>query len=244
MDKKFIPKVLGGALVCLVGVFSAQQAHAQAELKYNVLYGNSIGTGSNFQITAGRAGDATPYIHMYGNDNADANNAGSINLISGYNPNQSVPAYCFANRTSSGGWMRAMQILQNGRIQIGTRAPSAHPDYRLAVDGKLVSTSVYVTNPSNWADFVFAPSYKLMPLAELESYLKVNHHLPAIPAANEVEAKGYSVTDMDAKLLRSVEELTLHVIELSKQNAQMRVELNSLRATTHKSSKATQVHTR
>jgi len=56
-----------------------------------------------------------------------------------------------------------------------------------------------------------------MSLLKLEAYLQQNKHLPAIPSASEVEAKGYSVTEMDAKLLQTIEELTLHVIELSKQ---------------------------
>jgi len=56
-----------------------------------------------------------------------------------------------------------------------------------------------------------------MSLLKLEAYLQQNKHLPTIPSASEVEAKGYSVTEMDAKLLQTIEELTLHVIELSKQ---------------------------
>lgn len=228
MKPQFLPKFLGGTLVCVLGILSGQQAHAQARLDYNVLYGNAVGTGSNFQITVGRSGDPSPYIHMYGNDQGSGD-AGSINFISGYNANQGSIAQSFLNRTSSGSWTRTMQILQSGQVQIGTRIPGGHGDYKLAVDGKIVSTALYVTNPNTWADFVFAPSFKLMPLPELESYLKVNHHLPAIPTADDVVTKGYSVAEMDAKLLQSVEELTLHVIELNKQNAQMRTELTSLR---------------
>jgi hypothetical protein len=92
----------------------------------------------------------------------------------------------------------------------------------------VVAKSVYVTTPNAWADFVFEPSYKPMGLAALEGYLLKNKHLPHIPSAKEVEANGYNVTEMDAKLLQTVEELTLQVIELGKQNQQLQVRLASL----------------
>jgi hypothetical protein len=109
-----------------------------------------------------------------------------------------------------------MQISTSGQVNIGTRLPTSQPNYKLAVEGSLVAQSIYVTNPNTWADFVFEPSYKPMALPTLEGYLLKNKHLPHIPSAKEVEANGYNVTEMDAKLLQTVEELTLQVIELSK----------------------------
>jgi hypothetical protein len=126
-----------------------------------------------------------------------------------------------------------------GQLHLGLQSPlSPHTDYRLAVDGKLVAKSIYVTDASKWADFVFEPSYKLMALPTLERYLQANKHLPYIPSAKEVEANGYNVVEMDAKLLQTLEELTLQVIELGKQNKQLQSELVNLRTqTTKKSSK-------
>lgn len=120
-----------------------------------------------------------------------------------------------------------------GQVQIG-RAPftasnTTHANFKLAVDGKIVAKSVYVTQ-LNWADFVFAPTYRLMPLPELEQYLQTYRHLPAIPSAQEVATDGVNVGVMQANLLQTVEELTLHVIELSKQNQQLQVELRALAA--------------
>ncbi|MBR7721909.1 hypothetical protein KCG47_15745 [Microvirga sp. SRT04] len=117
-----------------------------------------------------------------------------------------------------------------GRVQIGRYEPTYHPDYRLAVDGKLVAQSIFVTQVNNWADFVFAPTYALQPLPELEAYLKQNRHLPAIPSAAEVEKNGIDVGEMNARLLQSLEELTLHVIELNKQNARLQAEVAALAA--------------
>ncbi len=130
-----------------------------------------------------------------------------------------------------------MQMLQNGRVNIGDQLPTTHTDYKLAVQGKLVAQSLYVTNPGTWADFVFEPSYEPMALPTLESYLKKNKHLPYIPSAKEVETNGYNVAEMDAKLLQTMEELTLQVIALgkqvavlNKQNEQAKEELANLRA--------------
>jgi hypothetical protein len=117
---------------------------------------------------------------------------------------------------------RKMQISPTGQVLIGKTTPTTQTDYKLAVDGKLVAQSIQVTNPNTWADYVFAPTYKVMPLPELETYLRTNKHLPYIPSAKEVEAKGYDVAEMDANLLRTVEELTLQVIELRKQVEQLK----------------------
>jgi hypothetical protein len=45
-----------------------------------------------------------------------------------------------------------------------------------------------VINAVGGCDFVFDKDYKLLPLNDLESYLKLNHHLPGIPSAKEMES--------------------------------------------------------
>jgi hypothetical protein len=125
-------------------------------------------------------------------------------------------------------------VLFRGRVKIGTRNPTSVAGYKLAVDGSIAAQAIYVTSPSVWADFVFEPDYKPMSLPSLESYLRRNKHLPYIPSAKQVETQGYDVTGMDAKLLQSLEELTLHVIELGKQNEQLQAEVAKLRAQTVK----------
>ena len=49
-------------------------------------------------------------------------------------------------------------------------------------------------------------------------YIQTHKHLPDIPSATEVEENGVSLGDMQARLLQKVEELTLYVIELDKEN--------------------------
>lgn len=69
---------------------------------------------------------------------------------------------------------------------------------------------------SDVADYVFEPDYKLMPLAEVEAFTKANKHLPEVPSAAEIEKSGLDLAKMNLLLLKKVEELTLHTIELEK----------------------------
>jgi hypothetical protein len=69
---------------------------------------------------------------------------------------------------------------------------------------------------TGWADFVFEPDYQLPSLQDLETYIKINKHLPDVPSASEVAKEGLDLGEMNKILLQKIEELTLHVIELEK----------------------------
>jgi hypothetical protein len=49
-----------------------------------------------------------------------------------------------------------------------------------------------------------------------------------IPSAKEVEAKGVNMGEMQAKLLQKIEELTLYMIELKKENAELKSRVSEL----------------
>ncbi len=80
-----------------------------------------------------------------------------------------------------------------------------------------ITANVVVTTPK-WQvpDYVFEKGYRPLSLKDLESYLRSNHHLPGFPSARDMKG-GMNVGDMNLRLLKSVEDLTLHVIELNKQ---------------------------
>ena len=233
MKKYVLQKIVAGLATCVFSVLGAQTAHAQVTFGTDAVIGNQVGTGKSFQVITSTGSDG-PYIHMYANGHGSPYEQGSLNLIAGYNANSLGVAHSFSTRSGNGGWIRSMQILQNGNVNIGDALPTTHPDYKLSVQGKLVAQSLYVTNPTTWADFVFEPSYEPMALPTLESYLKKNRHLPYIPSAKEVEANGYNVAEMDAKLLQTVEELTLQVIALSKQVSAMQTQMTEVQKTTTK----------
>lgn len=85
----------------------------------------------------------------------------------------------------------------------------------LTVSGS-VKTAAGTIKSSDVADYVFEPDYKLMPLAEVEAFTKANKHLPEVPSAAEIEKSGLDLAKMNLLLLKKVEELTLHTIELEK----------------------------
>ena len=81
----------------------------------------------------------------------------------------------------------------------------------------------------NAADYVFDESYNLKSLSEVESYVNEHKHLPGMPSAAEMEENGISVSKLSNLLLEKVEELTLHMIQLEKENAALKAEVKSLR---------------
>lgn len=115
-------------------------------------------------------------------------------------------------------------ISASGAVGIGTTNPNSN--YKLSVNGKIRAKEVVVE--TNWSDFVFADNYKLMPLEELEKVVKKSRHLPGIPSEKEVAENGVSLGEMQAKLLQKIEELTLYVIELKKENARLHERVDML----------------
>lgn len=80
------------------------------------------------------------------------------------------------------------------------------------IPGSFISNGTSLDVP----DFVFAPSYDLMPLAELGSFIERERHLPNVPSAKEVHRSGLNMTDMQMRLLQKIEELTLYTLEQEK----------------------------
>ena len=93
---------------------------------------------------------------------------------------------------------------------------SAYNDYKLAVNGNIAAKKVMV-EISDWNDKVFEKSYSLPTLEQVETYVNANKHLPEVPSECEVLQNGISVGDMNATLLKKIEELTLYVIQQQKE---------------------------
>jgi hypothetical protein len=118
-----------------------------------------------------------------------------------------------------------MTFLPSGNVGIGTTSPGT---YKLAVNGTIRAKEVIVD--TGWSDYVFADDYRLAPLSEIEAHIKAEKHLPGIPSADDVEAGGVSLGDMQSKLLAKVEELTLHLIRIEKENTELRQRVQTLEA--------------
>lgn len=107
----------------------------------------------------------------------------------------------------------------NGAQLIGSNSAFPATGYQLSVDGKIIAEEVKVQLSTSWPDYVFGEGYKLMPIDELEKSIQQNKHLPNIPSAADVTAeKGIVLGEMNRKLLEKIEELTLYIIQLKKEN--------------------------
>jgi hypothetical protein len=156
-----------------------------------------------------------------GKQEAEANTAGEIVRLSLQPFGHVGGPWNFKARDISGyafldfayGTANAMTISSALNIGIGTTAP----DEKLTVKGKIHTQEVRVDMAGPLVpDYVFAPDYDLKPLSEVAQYIKENRHLPEIPSAKEIEANGLHLAEMNMKLLKKIEELTLYVMEQDK----------------------------
>ena len=126
-------------------------------------------------------------------------------------------------RTDNGAFS-PLVLQANGNVFIGMNTQygalvDKTQGYRLAVNGGILCEEVKVIVDVPASDYVFEPDYPLMSLDSVEAYVNLNKHLPEVPSAAEFKENGYKVGEMDDLLLRKVEELTLYIIELKKQQS-------------------------
>lgn len=137
-------------------------------------------------------------------------------------------------------WHTGASVMRivDGKVGIGTTTPGE----KLAVNGRILAKEIKVISgaTTSWPDYVFKPTYQLTPLPELEQFIKTHQHLPEVPSAKEVAANGIEVGSNQALLLKKIEELTLHIIDvnknveslnskvarLEKENEKLRIKLN------------------
>lgn len=113
----------------------------------------------------------------------------------------------------------------NGSVGIGTGTPTGA--YKLMVNGSIRAKELVVE--TNWSDFVFEPGYKLPTLDEVETHIAEHGHLPGVPSAVSIQENGLPVAATQALLMQKVEELTLYMLEMKRENETLRGELDSLR---------------
>lgn len=77
-------------------------------------------------------------------------------------------------------------------------------------------------------DYVFESDYALRSLNEVENYINENGHLPEIPSAAEFNEEGIKLGKMSFDLLKKVEELTLYMIAMKKENEALKERISAL----------------
>lgn len=118
-----------------------------------------------------------------------------------------------------------LRLIGNGNVLIGKTIQN-NTAYKLDVGGIIRANKVVVNTTG--ADFVFDPSYKLLPLKQVEIFINKNKHLPGIFSAKEMQKDGIELADQQTKLLQKIEELTLYIIEQNKRAEELSEKLKAL----------------
>jgi hypothetical protein len=185
--------------------------------------GNIFGSRTNgsFQIYSNTNSTNGSYINMHGNGSFKP---GTVVMVAGAgNANGAGDIEFFTGSDLQ------MQIRDNGKVSIGDEVifGGPHFNYRLSVDGKIVSKEVVVTL-DNWADYVFEPGYELPTLKEVSSFIDENGHLPGVPSREHVLEEGLNVGDMNEVMMKKIEELTLYIIKLEDKCDELNGKVNAL----------------
>lgn len=128
---------------------------------------------------------------------------------------------------------RLAEIQFDGSV-LNIQNGSNHPIERMVLNarqvesGKIIANEIQVMGFIVSADRVFERDYDLRTIGQLQSYVQEHKHLPGIPSAKEMTAKGLNLGEMQSKLLEKIEELTLYVIGLKKDNEGLREQIAAI----------------
>jgi hypothetical protein len=171
-----------------------------------------------------------------GNVGIGTTNPGARLEVSGgevrFPPGSGLGGFTHFNFSGDGkNYIRGITILADngGSVGIGTATPSSKlhvngGDIRVS-GGSFIDDGVTLNAP----DYVFEPSYKLMPLEELREFVTQEKHLPNVPNAREVKESGLNLSQFQMRLLEKVEELTLYTLTQDERLSSQQDELLRLR---------------
>jgi len=183
----------------------------------NIYLGTSAGTG----IVHGTKNVFLGYQTGY-----NASRSGSANVFLGY---QAGYDELGSNKLYIQNDSTAIPLIYGdfATNQVGIDTKSIPTGYHFAVAGKIAVEEVLIGLESSWPDYVFNVDYDLPTIREVETFIAQNGHLKDIPTAEEVQEHGILQGEMDAKLLKKIEELTLYVIELNERIQTLEEAVNS-----------------
>lgn len=149
----------------------------------------------------------------------------------------------FENTSNTGYWAFHNEEEQESFV-VYYKEPNGTNVYplKLKTDGSIETSGILVAqlnaaqinskelrlDVNNVADYVFDDDYNLRPLAEVEQFVKENKHLPGIPKGADLKREGMNVAEMNNLILEKIEELTLYLIELKKENEELKLKVESL----------------
>jgi len=135
------------------------------------------------------------------------------------------------NRSVFSGWQdhfNGVNVFGNGRVNLVFKdytntvdrifsivEENNSPIFVVADDGITYVRELFVLQPNEFPDYVFSDNYELESIKKLKKYISENKKLPGMPSANEVSENGQNISEIQRVLVEKVEELYLHIIELT-----------------------------
>jgi len=187
------------------------------------------GTITNFQDYVIKNNAAPPQARYYRYLSPN-NGYGNVAEITFYPENPTVDWTSNQN-------MKGYKLVGKASSTIGITVDSAG---ELIVDSNIIAKNIYGHSFSYqydvvFPDYVFDKDYTLMPLGEVEGYVKKYKHLPDVPSDLEYKERGtIDAKEIQLLLVRKVEELTLHLIELDKRTKELETENDYLQQQTQR----------
>ncbi|WP_136444116.1 hypothetical protein [Pacificoceanicola onchidii] len=180
--------------------------------------GNSLMVGSSGRVGVGASSPAAA-LHVEREDGS-----ASI-LVENTGGNAGVPREMFKMASNGGSyftlensgsgtaWYFVHENAAPNRFIISD-AVADGPEMSLTADGDLTVPGTFISGSTtlNVPDYVFEPGYDLRPLSEVSAFIDQNGHLPEVPSAAQIAKDGLDMTDMQMRLLKKVEELTLYTL--------------------------------
>jgi hypothetical protein len=118
-------------------------------------------------------------------------------------------------------------VLKSNKIDGNVYVGAATCPNNLRVNGTIFATEIQV-KLDVFPDYVFKKDYNLLSLSEVENHINSHGTLPGMPTEKEIVENGLNINQMQIKLVEKIEELTLHMIRLEKENSDLRARMDSI----------------
>lgn len=125
------------------------------------------------------------------------------------------------------------QVRFNSNVFIGDNTyTTMGTGYKMSVKDGIITEKLKIRLRANWPDYVFNSNYRLMSLDKLDDFIIKYKHLPGIQSSEQVNKdEGVELGDLNTKLLKKIEELTLYVVRLNKRIDELEKKTNSEKKT-------------
>ncbi|MNJ86516.1 hypothetical protein D3C87_40160 [compost metagenome] len=174
-----------------------------------------VNTNRTAVIQANTVGNTKPYqrLMFFEYNNADTKILEVVNTTTGTSP---IILHSNGAMDIHNGTDRIFHLGTEGSLELKSGGLQT---FKVETNGMIRGRRMKL-DLQTWADYVFEPTYQLMPLSEVEAFVKKEKHLPNVPSEQALISEGADVMEMNKILMEKVEELTLYLIQQNKEMIQ------------------------